>query len=103
MAGFAQLINFPAARDHLQAVLFEAAPVVSFAPFPVWSDRNAPWESTDGTQVAELVPHDGWHWLNGSTACTGRLFGGCIEVLEFLKGSRFWPSESFCKGRISFP
>src|SRR5690606_23465340 len=98
----AQLHNFPAAREHLRAVLFEASPSVLYNPSPLWSNNYAPWETTDGTQVAALVPHDGWHWINGSSPCTGRLFGGCIEVLEFLKGSRYWPDSSFWNGRILF-
>lgn len=102
MAGFAQLHNFPAAKEHLRAVLFEASPSVLYNPSPLWSNNYAPWETTDGTQVAALVPHDGWHWINGSSPCTGRLFGGCIEVLEFLKGSRYWPDSSFWNGRILF-
>lgn len=29
-------------------------------------------------------------WLNGDCPAQGRLVGGCIEVLEFLKGTRYW-------------
>jgi muramoyltetrapeptide carboxypeptidase LdcA involved in peptidoglycan recycling len=32
----------------------------------------------------------------------GELFGGCIEVLEFLKGTRFWPEPEFWSGKLLF-
>ena len=52
--------------------------------------------------VGEFRPHDGWRWLNGDEAVQGRLVGGCIEVLEFLKGTRHWPAEDWWDGRILF-
>ena len=32
----------------------------------------------------------------------GELVGGCVEVLEFLKGTRFWPPEDFWEGKVLF-
>ena len=32
----------------------------------------------------------------------GELFGGCIEVLEMMKATDFWPSQDFWKGKIFF-
>jgi muramoyltetrapeptide carboxypeptidase LdcA involved in peptidoglycan recycling len=32
----------------------------------------------------------------------GHLWGGCIEVLEFLKGTKFWPQASFFDDAILF-
>jgi len=32
----------------------------------------------------------------------GLLFGGCIEVLEFLKGTTYWPEEEFWNDKILF-
>lgn len=46
--------------------------------------------------------HDGWHWISGSGTAVGQLFGGCIEVLEFLKGTDYWPTKDFWRGRIVF-
>lgn len=32
----------------------------------------------------------------------GRLWGGCIEVLEFMKSTVFWPDKDFWNNRILF-
>lgn len=44
----------------------------------------------------------GWHWLQGGHAIRGRLFGGCADVLEFMKDTGFWPEKGFWKGKILF-
>jgi muramoyltetrapeptide carboxypeptidase LdcA involved in peptidoglycan recycling len=98
----AQLGNFPAAEAHIRSMLFEPAPTFTYDPYPLWVDSYADWKDTDGTVVGNLRAHDGWHWLNGAGVRGGRLFGGCIEVLEFLKGTRYWPDESFWRDRILF-
>jgi muramoyltetrapeptide carboxypeptidase LdcA involved in peptidoglycan recycling len=40
--------------------------------------------------------------LQGASPAEGRLFGGCFEVLEMMKGTRFWPAPGFWDGRILF-
>ncbi|CAB4596613.1 MAG: LD-carboxypeptidase [Actinobacteria bacterium] len=103
MAGLAQSPWFPTWVDHARAILFDPTPTYDYRPFPHWVDEYADWRHTDDpTAVGELRPHDGWRWLNGDGPVRGRLVGGCIEVLEFLKGSRHWPSEDWWDGRILF-
>lgn len=103
MAGFAQLLNFPEAEAHIRQMLFEPDDMFRYEPFPQWSNGYAEWsEPGNARRVAELRPHDGWHWLNGSGVRSGRLFGGCFEVFEFLKGTKHWPAEHFWRDRIIF-
>ena len=47
-------------------------------------------------------PHDRWHWVQGESPAEGTLVGGCAEVLEFLKGTPFWPAPEFWEGKIVF-
>ena len=103
MAGLAQLEHFPLAEDHLRAVLFEPADRYRYEPYPEWVDSYADWnESGNGSAVGARRAHDGWHWLNGSGVHAGRLFGGCVEVLEFIKGTPYWPAQSSWDGRLLF-
>ena len=103
MAGLAQLAHFPAAEAHLRDVLMDPLPTLTYRPYPHWVDSYADWaDPANAGRVGALRPHDGWHWLHGSGVCTGRLFGGCVEVLEFLKGSHVWPAEAFWNDRILF-
>ena len=103
MAGFAQSSWFPSFDDHVRSIVFEPTPTYDYRPFPHWVDGYADWNHTDDpTAVGHEHPHDGWHWLNGDGPVQGWLVGGCIEVLEFLKGSRHWPTEEWWDGRILF-
>ncbi|MCE9622516.1 MAG: LD-carboxypeptidase [Actinomycetia bacterium] len=103
MAGMAQLRHFPQAATHIKAMLFEPTERFSYQPYSQWVDSYADWNDPRNIDsVGELRPNGGWHWLNGSGVATGRLFGGCVEVLEFLKGSRFWPVADFWNDRILF-
>jgi len=105
MSGFAQMRHLPPAfTEHVRTVLFDAPDTLTYQPYEMWSDRYQPWQNPgyDG-EVKDLRKNEwGWHWIQGSGSVEGRLFGGCIEVLEFLKGTRFWPPEGFFKDKILF-
>lgn len=103
MAGFCQLLRFPETESHIRKMLFEPSDTFLYQPFPMWTSGYPEWsEPNTAGQVKELRPNDGWHWLNGSGIHSGRLFGGCFEVFEFLKGTKHWPHEDFWRDRIIF-
>ncbi len=102
MAGFAQLPNFPDLERHLRDVLFEPADQYEYRPYPQWANDYPNWHRQAGHEVGALRPHDGWRWLQGSGSVSGRLFGGCVEVLQFLKGTDFWPDARFFDRRILY-
>jgi muramoyltetrapeptide carboxypeptidase LdcA involved in peptidoglycan recycling len=102
MAGFAQIGNFPEAEAHIRSMLFEPSSSFHYQPYPAWVDSYPDWTNGNASEIGSLQRHDGWHWLNAAGKRRGRLFGGCIEVLEFLKGTRFWPHEDFWNDRILF-
>ena len=97
MSGFAQLEEFPEAADWHR--LWFAGVVPPLEPFPQWTQGARDWAS--GT-AAEQRPNEGFVWLQGQAATRGRLWGGCCEVLEMLKGTRYWPDETFWDGRVLF-
>lgn len=104
MAGFAQMRHLPAEFAlHVRAVLMEPSETLEYRPYPAWTNQYADWNTPgyDG-ETAPLQPHDGWQWLQGEGIHRGRLFGGCIEVFEFLKGTRFWPEPEFWDGKLVF-
>lgn len=103
MAGFAQSRNFPEFTAHVRSILFEPTETYDYTPFPHWVERYESWEQGDDpTAVGELRSDGEWRFLNGDGPVSGPLAGGCIEVLEFLKGSRFWPAEQWWTDRILF-
>jgi muramoyltetrapeptide carboxypeptidase LdcA involved in peptidoglycan recycling len=104
MAGFAQLHRMPIELgQHLRTLLTEPIPIYDYAPFPNWVDAYRDWGNPayDG-DTEPFRPHEGWRWIQGEAIAQGRLFGGCIEVLEFMKATPFWPSPDFWSSRILF-
>ncbi len=99
MSGFAQLESFPEALKWHRAWFDGENPPLE--PFPYWTHGYRDWASS-ANQVKETHTNEGFHWLQGTTATRGRLWGGCFEVLEMLKGTRYWPGEEFWAGRVLF-
>lgn len=105
MAGLAQAPSLPDSfTAHVRALLFEPADTYEYRPYDTWTERYLDWnEPSHGAGVAPLRPNPtGFRFLQGRGRIEGPLFGGCIEVLEFLKGTRFWPAADFWNGRILF-
>ena len=62
-----------------------------------WTDELLDWGTgEDTTRRRSHIPAEGWRWIHGGVA-EGRLVGGCIESLQHLRGTRFWPE---CDGAI---
>jgi muramoyltetrapeptide carboxypeptidase LdcA involved in peptidoglycan recycling len=105
MAGFAQLGRWPHEfADHIRTMLFDGPAHYTYQPYTVWSEAYPDWGDPANTgQIYDLRPnHSGWQWLQGAGTARGELFGGCIEVLEFLKATPFWPSSDFWRNKILF-
>ena len=104
MAGFSQLDALPQAfTEHVRQILFQANPTLEYRPYGRYSDGYPDWGGRENLgQVRPPREDAGWHWLQGEAAARGRLFGGNIEVLEFLKGTRYWPEPGFWAGKILF-
>ncbi|PSR55902.1 LD-carboxypeptidase [Adhaeribacter arboris] len=88
----------------IQRTLFSTLPIG-----PVWPNGSG-WtsEHQDWNDLAlqgvkrKLNPNRGWNYLQGRGQVQGRLLGGCVEVLEFLKGTDFWLSPAEWQGAILF-
>jgi len=104
MAGFAQLRHFPAeVADHIRDILFAPTETYAYRAYRQWADQYVDWNTPGYDGVRELTDNtEGWRWLQGNGVVRGRLFGGCIEVFEFLKGTRFWAPAEIFDGAILF-
>ncbi len=104
MAGFAQTKNLPKSfENHINNLLFSEFKTLEYRPFRKYCDCYKDWElpETKGA-INKLKENDGWHWINGENEVSGKLFGGCIEALEFIKSTIYWPSKNFWQDRILF-
>lgn len=104
MAGFAQLGNLPSSfEENMRHFLFEEFENYEYRPYESYTEGYKDWacEETLG-QCTDFYPNEGPEFLLGQGTAEGELWGGCIEVLEFLKSTRFYPPEDFFKGKILF-
>ncbi|MFW6288757.1 MAG: S66 family peptidase [Spirochaetota bacterium] len=104
MAGLSQTDDLPEEfRRHLESFLFGSWDTYEYASFPSFTHGYTSWNAKDRGGIGKLHPAgDGWTVLQGEAPVEGHLWGGCIEVVEFLKGTRYWPPASFFSEAILF-
>jgi muramoyltetrapeptide carboxypeptidase LdcA involved in peptidoglycan recycling len=105
MAGFAE--NGGMHRylvDSVRRTLFSAEPVGEVLPNTGgWTVERLEWsEPANQSRVRALTPSTGWRWLQGTGRVDGRLIGGCLEVMEWLKGTPVWPPLETWVGAVLF-
>jgi muramoyltetrapeptide carboxypeptidase LdcA involved in peptidoglycan recycling len=75
----------------------------TYPKFEFYSDGYKDWGNQNNLgQVNTPQVSDNWRVLQGTAKVEGELFGGCIEVLEFMKSTEFWPNSEFWNGKILF-
>lgn len=92
MTDVAEFPEMPAfSRDHLLRVLCQPEPA---GPLPVsswWTEEFLDWGArADETRPRARSPHPGWDWVRPGFG-RGPLVGGCLESLEHLRGTPYWP------------
>lgn len=66
-----------------------------------WTGEYLEWTIENKDKRKKLEKHSGYEALQGSSPARGRLTGGCIEVIEMLKGTALWDASDF-DGTILF-
>jgi len=80
-------------------LLTQARPLGDLPISDEWTDEFLDWETgEDLTRRRRHYPAEGWRWIRTGNA-EGRLVGGCLESLQHLRGTRYWPD---CDGAILF-
>jgi len=104
LTGFAENGGmFPYEVESIRKTLFRAEPVGPLSPAPEWTEAFLDWGKPElQARVRPRTPNPGWVWLQGEARAEGRLVGGSIEVLEMLKGARWWPSPEVWEGAILY-
>ena len=105
LAGIAQMqSSSPLLTGHIRSVLFDPQERYAYQPFGVWSDGYQEWAelANNGLVKPQQKETRGWQWIQGSGVVRGALFGGNIEVLDFLKGTEFQPPADHWNGKIVF-
>lgn len=84
--------------------LFSSSPVGVVLPNPDgWTSEHVDWSDPSlQAQRRKLNNPNKWNFLQGDGVVQGHLIGGCMDVLEFLKGTDYWLGNDFWKGGIVF-
>lgn len=105
LAGFAENGGiFPYTAESVQHTLFSSAPIgVVPANTAGWTVEFLDWAQPElQTRPRTLQPNTGPRWLQGSGVARGRLIGGCLEVLDWLRGTPVWPEPAAWRKAILF-
>jgi len=89
------LAEFPAPLPYTVAsftrTLCTASPPGDLAPALEWTEEVLEWKTQqDLTRPRITRPSPGWTWLKAGGGA-GPLVGGCLESLQHLRGTPYWP------------
>jgi muramoyltetrapeptide carboxypeptidase LdcA involved in peptidoglycan recycling len=94
---------FPYAEDWFRRVLMSPDPPGALAPAAEWTEEHVPWEDdARAGQRRAMQPNPGWIWQGGRARVEGHLVGGCIDVLDFLRGTPWWPGPPIWDGAVFY-
>lgn len=105
MAGFAENGGlFPYMVDSVRRTLFASEPIGLVEPNRAgWTVEFLDWsEPAHQQRKRTLQLSTGWRWLQGRGLHRGPLIGGCIEVLDWLRGTEYWPNPEQWRNAILF-
>lgn len=104
MAGFAQLHNHSAEYQRYVSTQLLSPPTEQVLPvFSHYYHGYPDWQNPSQCgALSEPINNSGPIFVQGEGCATGQLFGGCIEVLEMLKGTQYWPAPEFWHKKVLF-
>lgn len=70
----------------------DPAPIGVVKPSPRWTEEHLDWaEKRDLERPRRQDQSPGWTWLKDGIG-EGLLIGGCLESLQHLRGTTYWPA-----------
>lgn len=90
--------------DDIYRTLFSIKPIGQLKPnHEGWTSETLDWfDNSLHNTKRKMKNNSGWNFLQGSTKVQGKLIGGCIEAMESLKGTDFWPEKEMWYNSILF-
>lgn len=88
--------------EMINRTLFSGEPIGQIQAAPKWTSERLEWIEENKDIRRTMKVNSGYELLQGSGTVQGRLMGGCIEVLEFAKGTDLWPDPQYWDGCILF-
>ena len=86
----------------IDKVLFNAIPIGSIPASTEWTGERIEWLEENKSLEKNRIKNEGYEFLQGQGVVKGPLIGGCIEVMEMMKGTLLWPSIDKFEDSILF-
>lgn len=103
LTDFAENIEMhPYTIEMVNRTLFSNQSIGNIQPAKEWTSERLEWTEENKDLRRIMQENSGYELLQGSGTAQGRLIGGCIEVLEFVKGTELWPEEKYWENSILF-
>jgi muramoyltetrapeptide carboxypeptidase LdcA involved in peptidoglycan recycling len=104
MAGFSQMYDLEQKYlEHIKEILFNNNSSYQYFEYNKYVNGYLDWSKKENVgKVKNKIKNDGWIFLQGKGKFVGELYGGCIEVLEFTKSTKYFPKLNFFKNKILF-
>jgi len=92
LTDWAEFPEMPAfSRENVIRAIRTAEPAGDLASSGWWTEEFLDWSTgEDATRPRRQEPSTGWRWLRQGSA-QGPLIGGCLESLQHLRGTPWWP------------
>lgn len=103
LTDFAENVEMdPYTIEMVNRTLFSSEDIGKIQPATEWTSERLEWIESNKNKRRTMQQNSGYELLQGSHIVKGRLIGGCIEVLEFAKGTELWPEKTYWENSILF-
>lgn len=88
----------------IKKVLFNNKTIGEIESSNYWTSHMLPWENRENSKIKRELNKEkrGYELLQGEGVVKGELIGGCIEVLDWLRGTILWPDLEAWENKILF-
>lgn len=103
LTDFAENVSMhPYTIEMVKRTLFSSQPIGEILPASEWTSEFLPWEEAKKDTMRKMNPNSSYEVVQGKGVVQGPLIGGCVEVLEFAKGTVIWPDLDTFDNSILF-
>lgn len=103
LAEFAENIEiFEYTHKSFIKTLFSSSPIGEVPVSPSWTGQHMKWIPENMNAAKSMLSSEGYDFLQGEGIARGPLIGGCMEVLEMMKGTSLWPAPEDFDDAILF-
>lgn len=92
----------PYTIQSIQKTWFQTDVIGDIPPSSVWTAQHLRWDEANRQMQRTFKPNHPYEILQGTGKVQGRLLGGCLEVLEYCKGTALFPDIAMFQDAILF-